>query len=237
MENLRSKKAKWCTLLAGSSLLLVVAISGYAGNTVQAATAELSPVASATVRTGTIQRQSSQAVSQGTPAAKESVAIPAIRTLTALYKPENAQKVLDELTRNHPGVEFKIIADGSIVRADTCQVIYVSSATAQAPFGTTAAGCTPTQAQSGQGVPGGTSAAKVGARMPAIRTLTALYKPENAQKVLDELTRSHPGVEFKIIADGSIVRADTCEVIYVTSAAAQVPGGTIAAGCTPTQMP
>ena len=145
MENLRSKKAKWCTLLAGGSLLLGVAISGYAGNTVQAATAELSPVASATVRTGTIQRQSSQAVSQGTPAAKESVAIPAIRTLTALYKPENAQKVLDELTRNHPGVEFKIIADGSIVRADTCEVIYVTSAAAQVPGGTIAAGCTPTQ--------------------------------------------------------------------------------------------
>jgi hypothetical protein len=139
-------------------------------------------------------------------------------------------------------------------------VIYVTSAAAQVPGGTIAAGCTPTHVQSGHAVSDGTSAAKVGARMPAIRTLTAriqaedpiakvgarmpalrtltaLYKPENAQKVLDELTRSHPGVEFKIIADGSIVRADTCEVIYVTSAAAQVPGGTIAAGCTPTQMP
>jgi len=146
MNNLRSKKAKWFTLLVAGGAILFAAATVFAANSAHAAPVEFSPAASAPTQANTTQMRTSQAVSRGTQSEKAGVVISATRTLTALYKPENAQKVLDELTRNHPGVEFKIIADGSIVRADTCQVIYVPSAAAQVPFGTIAAGCTPAQA-------------------------------------------------------------------------------------------
>jgi hypothetical protein len=145
MNNLRSKKAKWFTFLVAGGAILFAAAAVFAANSAHAAPVEFSPAASAPTQANATPMRTGQAVPGSSQSAKAGEAIPAIRTLTALYKPENAQQVLDQLTRNHPGVEFKIIADGSIVRADTCEVIYVTSAAAQVPGGAIAAGCTPTQ--------------------------------------------------------------------------------------------